>query len=61
MLCEEIGFVAKRMETYVDMAGALMAFALHWSIVDWANCAGLDETIYLSSFRLGPYFCVSLE
>jgi len=53
--------VAKRMETYVDMAGALIAFALHWSIVDWANCAGLDETIYLSSFRLGPYFCVSLE
>ncbi len=61
LLCEEIGLMVKRMETYVDMVGAFIAFALHWSIVDWANCAGLDETIYLSSFRLGQFFCVGLE
>jgi hypothetical protein len=44
-LCEEIsfviGFVAKRMETFVDTAGAFIVFALHWSIGEWANCAGL--------------------
>jgi hypothetical protein len=56
-----IGFVAKRMELYVDMAGAFIVFALHWSIVEWANCAGLDETIDLGNFRLGPFSCVSLE
>ncbi len=64
-LCEEIGFEigfgSKRMETYVDMTGAFIGFALHWSIVDWAEYAGLDETIDLKSFRLGPFFCVSLE
>ncbi len=32
--------MAKRMETFVDMAGAFIVFALHWSIVEWANCAG---------------------
>jgi hypothetical protein len=57
LLCEEIGFVAKRMETYVDMAGAFIVFALHWSIVEWANCAVLDETIDLSSLeRLIPIY-----
>ncbi len=59
-LCEEVGFKigfgSKRMETYVDMAGAFIEFALHWSIVERAECAGLDETIDLSSFRLGPFF-----
>ena len=49
------------METSFDVAGAFIEFALCWSIVDWAECAGLDETIDLSSFRLGPFFCVSLE
>ena len=53
LLREEIGF-----EMYVDMAGAFIEFALHWSIVDWAKGAGLDETIDLSSFRLGPFSCV---
>ncbi len=53
---------AWRMETYVDMTGAFIVFALHWSIVvERANCAVLDEAIDLSSFRLGPFFCVSLE
>jgi hypothetical protein len=56
-----MGFGAKRMETYVDMAGAFIEFVLHWFIVDWAKCAGLDETVDLSSFRLGPFSCVSLE
>ncbi len=49
------------METCVDVAGAFIEFALYWSIVDWAKGAGLDETIDLSSFRLGPFFCISLE
>ncbi len=51
--------MAKRMETSVDMAGAFIVFALHWFIIDWANCAGLDEIIDLSSSRLGPFFCVA--
>ncbi len=49
------------METCVDVVGAFIEFALYWSIVDWAKGAGLDETIDLSSFRLGPFFCVGLE
>jgi hypothetical protein len=49
------------MKTYVDMVGAFIEFALHWSIVGWAECAGLDETIDLSRFRFGLFFCVSLE
>ncbi len=49
------------METFVDVTGALIEFALYWSIVDWAKGAGLDETIDLSSFRLGLFFCVGLE
>ncbi len=44
------------METYVDMVGAFTVFALHWSVVEWANGAGFDETVDLSSFRLGPFF-----
>ncbi len=57
----EVGFGAKRMDTSVDVAAAFIKFALCWSIVDWAKSAGLDETIDLSSFRLGPNFCISLE
>ncbi len=49
------------METCVDEAGAFIEFAPRWSIVDWAKGAGLDETIDLSSFRLGPFCCISLE
>ncbi len=49
------------METSVDVAGAFIEFALCWFIVDWAKSAGLDETIDLSSFRVGPNFCISLE
>jgi hypothetical protein len=49
------------METNVDVAGASIEFALCWFIVDWANSAGLDETIDLSSFRLGLNFCISVE
>jgi hypothetical protein len=49
------------METYGDMSGAFIEFALHWSIVDWAKGAGLNETIDLSGFRLGPFSRVSLE
>jgi hypothetical protein len=49
------------METCVDVAGAFIEFALCWSIVDWAEGAGLDETIDLSSFRFGPFFCISRE
>ncbi len=41
--------------------GSFHCVRLHWSIEDRANCAGLYETIYLSSFRLGPFFCVGLE
>jgi hypothetical protein len=62
--CEEISFViivAKHMETLVDVAGAFIELGLHWSIVDWANCAWLDETIYLFGFRLVPFFCVGLD
>ena len=49
------------METSVDVAGAFIEFVLCWFIVDWAKSAGLDETIDLSSFQLGPNFCISLE
>ncbi len=49
------------METNVDEAGAFIEIALCWSFVDWAKSAGLDETIDLSSFRLGPNFCIILE
>ncbi len=41
------------METNVDVAGAFIEIALCWSFVDWAESAGLVETIDLSSFRLG--------
>ncbi len=51
----------KRVETNVDVAGAFIEIALCWSVVDWAQSAGLDETIDLSSFRLGPNFCLILE
>ena len=64
-LSEEIGFavcfVAKRMETHVDVAGVFIEIALCWSFVDWAKSAGLDETIDLSSFRLGPNVWTILE
>ncbi len=49
------------METNVDVAGAVIEIALCWSFVDWAKSAGLDETIDLISFRLGPNFCIILE
>ena len=49
------------METSVDVAGALIEFAMYWSIEDWAKGTRLNETIDLSSFRLGPFFCVGLE
>ncbi len=49
------------METCVDVAGAFIELALYWSIVDWVKGTGSDETIDLSSFRLGPFFCVGLE
>jgi hypothetical protein len=49
------------METNVDVAGAFFEIALRWSFVDWAKSAGLDETIDLSSFRLGPNFWIILE
>ncbi len=48
----------KRVLMYV--AGAFIEFALCWSIVDCAKSAGLDETIDLSSFRLGLNFCIIL-
>ncbi len=64
-LSEEIGFavsfVAKRMETHIDVAGAFIEIALCWSVVDWAKSAGLNEFIDLSSFRLGPNFWIILE
>ncbi len=64
-LNEEIGFAvccgAKRMETNVDVAGAFIEISLCWSFVDWAKSAGLDETIDLSSFRLGPNLWIILE
>ncbi len=53
--------LAKRMETHIDVAGAVIENALCWSFVDRAKSAGLDETIDLSSFRLGPNFCIILE
>ncbi len=56
-----VGFGAKRMETNVDVAGAFIEIALCWSFVDWAKSAGLDETIDLSSFRLGPNFWIILK
>ncbi len=49
------------METNVDVARAVIEIALCWSIEYWAKSAGLDETIDLSSFRLGPNFCIILE
>ena len=49
------------METNVDAAGAFIEIALCWSVVDLAKSAGLDETIDLSSFRLGPNFWIILE
>jgi hypothetical protein len=49
------------METNVGVAGAFIEFALCWSFVDWAKSAGSDETIDLSSFRLGPNLCTILE
>ncbi len=51
----------KRMETNFDVTGAVIEIALCWSCVDWAKSAGLDETIDLSSFRLGPNFWIILE
>ncbi len=49
------------METNVDVARAFIEIALCWSFSDWAKSAGLDETIDLSSFRLGPNFCIRLR
>ena len=46
------------METHIDVAGTFIEIALCWSVVDWAKSAGLDETIDLSRFRLGPNFCI---
>ncbi len=62
-MASEVALLGNRLrgEASFDMAGAFIVFALHWSIVDWANCVGLDETIDLSSFRLGPFFSVGLE
>jgi hypothetical protein len=63
LLCEEIGIVvivAKPMEMLVDMAEASVMVSLHWSVVDWADCADCGETIDLSSFQLGPFFCAGL-
>jgi hypothetical protein len=49
------------METHIDVAGAVIEIALCWSVVDWAERAGLGETIDLSSFRLGPNVWIILE